>query len=477
MTIRRYQRVLLASVITLLTSATLLGLIAATRWRGRQALQSDTHTVIAQASEQLLRALQSRRGTLTFIRDTLNRRSDLSPPQLQALGVSAVAHTRHLIATGLLRADAPPEWWAGPYKLSKPEIAQLNRAAMQRTALRGIWRVPSTSVATTDSARPLLLMLEPLHAAAFPQSAVIGVFDVKPLLEDFFSSGLPQRYPVQLLDAEALLYRSSGWQPVSPNRQPIVAQQPIAMDAARWMLQMQPGSTHVVQTLSWVTILLIGLSVIAGLGVTIIVWILAARTWILQRAVTRRTAALRRALERMRQMAVTDELTGLHNRRFFLNRWEWECERAKRYQRPLACLMIDVNGFKQVNDRLGHHVGDLILKQVAQELQVLLRQSDILARFGGDEFVIALPETSFAQAESVAEKLRHLTIPVSQSQGQRVDPVSLSVGLSRISEAGETPTAILQAADQSLYAWKRRRIAQPVDPPETAERRPAASAA
>jgi diguanylate cyclase (GGDEF)-like protein len=456
LTARRYRRILIASAVTLLTSATLLGLIGVIRWRGHQAVQSDTRTVIAQTGQQLIRTLQSRRGTLTFLRDTLKRRSNLTLPQLQAMGASAVEHTRHLLGTGLIRAAQPPVWWSDPQGLSESELTELNRAIVQRTQLRGAWRVPSTFVITAKTQRVLLVMLEPLQTAPFQQSAAMGVFDVKQLLEDFFASNLSQRYPAQLLDGVTLLYRSSDWQPTTESQHPMIAEYPVAVDAARWTIQMQPGSTRVAQTLSWFNILLVGLSVIAGLGITIIVWILAARTWILQRAVARRTAALRRASERLRQMAVRDELTGLYNRRFFLNRWEWEYERAKRYQRPLACLMIDVNGFKQVNDRLGHHAGDLVLQQVAQELKTMLRQSDVLARFGGDEFIVALPETSPSQAASVAEKLREVKIQISEGQARGVPSVSLSVGMSRVEQDDESSQDILEAADQSLYAYKRR---------------------
>src|SRR3989338_4666994 len=128
LTTRRYRRVLVAGLITLLTSATLLGLIGFMRWRGRQALRYDTRTVIAQVGQQLVRALQSRRGTLTFLRDTLNRRPDLTLPQLQAMGASAVEHTRHLAGTGLIRAAQPPVWWSGPHGLSRSDVTQLNRA-------------------------------------------------------------------------------------------------------------------------------------------------------------------------------------------------------------------------------------------------------------------------------------------------------------------------------------------------------------
>ena len=456
LTARRYRRILIASIVTLLTSGSLLSLIGFIQWRGHQAVQSDTHTVIGETASQLVSRLQSRRGTLTFVRDTLNRQSDLTSPQLQAMGASAVEHTRHLLGVGMVRAARPMEWWSGPQRLSKTELAQLERAVTQRAKLRGVWRLPSTFVTTTTTRRVLLVMLEPLRSSDYQESAIAGVFDLKPLLEDFFASSLSQHYPAQLLDGDTLLYRSSGWQTTSNDQPPITVEQPVSIDAARWTIQMQPASTRVAQTLSWLNILLIGLSVIAGLGITIIVWMLAARTWILQRAVARRTAALRRALKRLRQMAVTDDLTGLHNRRFFLNRWEWECERAKRYQRPLACLMIDVNGFKQVNDRLGHLAGDLVLKQVAEELKTLLRQSDILARFGGDEFIIALPETSQPQAELVAEKLRDIRIRIDEGEARGVPSVSLSVGMSRIEQEDESPQDVLEAADQSLYAHKQR---------------------
>jgi diguanylate cyclase (GGDEF)-like protein len=459
LTARRHRRVLIAFIATLLISATLLGLIGFSRWRGRQAVQSDTRTVISQTGRQLIRALQSRRGTLTFLRDTLNRRPNLSDAQLKAMGQSGVEHTRHMLGVGMIRAGKTPTWWAGPAGLTAAEAARLDRTIAQRTRLRGIWRVPSTFATTAADGEPILVMLDPLRQSVYPDSAIVGVFNVKLLLEDFFASNLSAHYPVQLLDEHTVLYRSDDWKPPEEHPDVVVAEHPLALDATRWTIQMQPGQLRVVQALSWSNFLLIGLSLIAGIGVIGIVWILAARTWILQRAVDRRTAALRRALQRVRQMAITDELTGLYNRRFFLTRWEWECERAKRYRRPLACLMIDVNGFKQVNDRLGHLVGDIVLKRVAQELKELMRTSDILARFGGDEFVAALPETTDAQAESVAEKLRQVAIPLDDLSGDQLldaPPITLSVGMSRIEQPDESPEQVLEAADKSLYAHKRR---------------------
>ena len=434
----------------------MLGLIGFARWQGRQAVRNDTRVAVAQISEQLLRTLQSRRGTLTLLRDTLNRQPTIGAPELSAMGDSAVQHTRHLLGVGLLRGMQPPTWWSKTAQLSETEVAQINRAVIQRAKLRGIWRVPSTFVTDAKTQRPVLVMFEPLRTPALRQTAVIGVFDVKSLLEDFFSSGLPQSYPVQLFDGPTLLFRSADWTAGTQERQVVVEEFPIRLDAARWTIQIQPGSAVVVQTLSWLNVLLIGLGIVAVLGITVIVWILAARTWILQRAVARRTAALRRALKRVRQLAITDELTGLYNRRFFLKRLTWEWDRAKRYRRPLACLMIDVNSFKQVNDRLGHAAGDVVLRQVAQELKALLRQSDILARVGGDEFVIALPETTYEQPALVAEKLRKLSITIPQPSGRPSPTVSLSVGISHVEQQDGGFADILEAADKSLYAYKRR---------------------
>ena len=397
-----------------------------------------------------------RHGTLTLLRDTLNRQPALGAADLSAMGDSAVQHTRHLLGVGLLRGTQPPDWWSKTAQLSEAELAQVNRAAIQRAKLRGVWRVPSTFVTAAKTQRPLLVMFEPLQAPTFRESAVVGAFDVKPLLEDFFSSGLPKSYPVQLFDGQTMIYRSPDWSAGTTERRVLVEEFPLRLDAARWTIQIQPGSAVVVKTLSWLNVLLIGLGIVAVLGITVIAWILAARTWILQRAVVRRTSALRRALKRVRQLAITDELTGLYNRRFFLKRWTWEWERAKRYRRPLACLMIDINSFKQVNDRLGHAAGDLVLKQVAQELKTLLRQSDILARFGGDEFVIALPETTYDQAALVAEKLRKLTISVAQSPGRPFPKVSLSVGISHVEQQEGGFADSLEAADKSLYDYKRR---------------------
>lgn len=457
LTARRYRGILMAAGLTLTISAALLGLIGFTKWRGQQALRSDTHAVIQQVSEQLIRSLNSRRGTLTFVRDTLSRDPTLTLPQLQAMGASAVEHTRHLSGIGLLQAGGgQPVWWSGPVGVNARNRLPINQLIAEHLQRPASWKVRSTFTLMLSAKQPWLVMVEPLQNSPSNRRAIIGLFDVSSLLADFFASGLAQRYPVQLLSEGKLLYRSAAWQPADSEHPLVVVENPLQMDGLRWTLQLQPGTTRVAQTLSWINILVIALSAIAGFGMIFLVWVLTARTWILQRAVNRRTAALRRSHERLRQLAITDELTGLYNRRFFLERWDWEYDRAKRYQRPLACLMIDVDRFKQINDRLGHLVGDLVLKQVAQELKNILRQADIVARFGGDEFVIALPETTHEQASAVAEKLREIQVAVPNGQTQGVASVTLSVGVGHLEEKGQDSRNILEAADQSLYAYRRQ---------------------
>jgi diguanylate cyclase (GGDEF)-like protein len=452
------RRLITALLLTIGTGVVSSGLISFIQWRGRQALMGDARAEVERVGDLWLRALHSRRGTLTFLRETLERQRQVNPAQAAALGVSAVHHTRHLGGAGLLTASSPPAWWAHAEGFPSADVPAINQAILTRARLPGIWRVPSTFTVESSTQRIWLVMMEPLRHGGGVEglrtrpSAVLGFFDVTALAEDFLSANVSSRFPTQVLAGDTLLHRSRDWKPDAP-----MSEHPITLDATRFIVQMQPGRTRVSQTLSWVTAFLIALSVMSALGVIVVIWLLAIRARLLQRVVMKRTAALRRTSSRLRQLATTDELTGLYNRRFFLNRWDWECARAKRYHRPLGCLMVDVDHFKRVNDRLGHRVGDLVLKQVAQELRTMLRESDILARFGGDEFIVALPETNPDQAEAVAEKLRRMTVRVPEGDKHGVPTVRLSVGMSRVEREDDAPEQILEAADHALYEWKRRR--------------------
>ena len=159
----------------------------------------------------------------------------------------------------------------------------------------------------------------------------------------------------------------------------------------------------------------------------------------------------------MKKMASTDSLTGLYNRHFFNEFFRLKIEHAKRYQEPLSVMLIDINGFKKINDRHGHLQGDAVLKAVAQLLVAQLRSADLVARFGGDEFVIVMPETGLESAQLVAERLKNLASPQQVSK----IPVSLSVGLAGY-QAGLSPEQLLETADQDLYRQKSQVHETPV---------------
>ncbi len=172
-----------------------------------------------------------------------------------------------------------------------------------------------------------------------------------------------------------------------------------------------------------------------------------------QLAMAIRNAELYREAERR---AVTDALTGLANRGALMTRLEEEIQRAFRYRRDLALIMCDLNRFKQVNDTRGHLVGDLALKKVAQILQASCRASDMVARYGGDEYVVLLPETAAGGAMQVARRIKELTAQaVLQPEGQAPLELSLSLGVAILRPTASTPDELLAAADHALYEAKR----------------------
>ncbi|HWA40692.1 MAG TPA: diguanylate cyclase, partial [Gemmatimonadales bacterium] len=166
---------------------------------------------------------------------------------------------------------------------------------------------------------------------------------------------------------------------------------------------------------------------------------------------------LREGRLELERLSVTDGLTGLPNRRHLDTEMEREVPRHERYKRTLAVLMLDVDRFKALNDTHGHPAGDAVLRQLARVLEGNTRKGDTVARFGGEEFVILLPETPAAGALHLAEKIRTaveghaFTI---DEQGTTV-PVTVSIGLARFPEHGRSSEAIIAAADQALYRSKQ----------------------
>src|SRR4029077_13089651 len=164
------------------------------------------------------------------------------------------------------------------------------------------------------------------------------------------------------------------------------------------------------------------------------------------------------ALDRARQFsneARTDHLTGLANRREFERSIEREVALAERHNRQITVMMIDVDNLKKINDRHGHSAGDDALKLVAQELQRVMRASDVCGRLGGDEFAVAMPETDHHHALEVARRLRN-SIQTTNLGARSTNTVEVSIGLGAW-RPGMDWQGLVQVADIALYQDKRHR--------------------
>ncbi len=162
-----------------------------------------------------------------------------------------------------------------------------------------------------------------------------------------------------------------------------------------------------------------------------------------------------------KKIAVTDELTGLYNRKYLHHRLDSEISRAKRYGGDVSCILFDIDFFKTVNDMYGYDWGDILLKKVADMLQALIRKEDVLTRYGDEEFVLVLPNTSEAQAFIFAERFRKDIekmefIPASEDEAH---PVTISGGISAypfLENAEENSQSVIRYAEHALYAAKHR---------------------
>jgi diguanylate cyclase (GGDEF)-like protein len=163
---------------------------------------------------------------------------------------------------------------------------------------------------------------------------------------------------------------------------------------------------------------------------------------------------LNRQTEQMTELAHTDSLTGLANRRWLLELLEREFLRARRYRRPLSLIYLDLDGFKEVNDGFGHLFGDGLLRSAARSMQAVLRAADLLARIGGDEFAILLPETDLAGADKVAGKLRRALASTTRPYGAALPPLTFSAGICQMRETDRTIDDLILRADDAQYLAK-----------------------
>jgi two-component system cell cycle response regulator len=170
----------------------------------------------------------------------------------------------------------------------------------------------------------------------------------------------------------------------------------------------------------------------------------------------RYTDLLRNNLDNSLELAVTDPLTGLHNRRYMFGQLEALGQRAARGGAPVACLLLDIDHFKKINDSFGHDVGDEVLREFAVRLASNVRAIDLPCRYGGEEFVAIMPDTSLEDAERIAERIRRYIggSPFRVAQGSELLTVTISIGVAIMTEEADTPEALLKRADEALYEAK-----------------------
>ena len=170
----------------------------------------------------------------------------------------------------------------------------------------------------------------------------------------------------------------------------------------------------------------------------------------------RYAAELRQSVTNTMALAVTDELTGLYNRRYFDRHLSLMLDKAREQDRDMAVMLIDMDFFKSVNDNHGHDIGDAVLKEFAIRLKRNIRGVDLACRFGGEEFVVLMPDTDYRQAQGVAERVR-MSVAERGFDTAEMQPltVTVSVGVALNEHELDTPEMILKRADVALYRAKR----------------------
>ncbi|AKJ30000.1 GGDEF domain-containing protein [Caldimonas brevitalea] len=164
---------------------------------------------------------------------------------------------------------------------------------------------------------------------------------------------------------------------------------------------------------------------------------------------------LERSRQTIRQLAITDELTGSFNRRHFREVGEVELLRARRYGTPLALILIDADHFKRVNDTHGHQCGDVLLREISLACRATLRSTDLLARLGGEELAVLLPQTDLAGALAMAERIRQEVARLALAWRDETVEATISLGVAALRPEMTSLDALLHEADVALYDAKR----------------------
>ncbi len=167
-----------------------------------------------------------------------------------------------------------------------------------------------------------------------------------------------------------------------------------------------------------------------------------------------------RLISRLEHETITDPLMGIHNRRFFDRRLREEVGRANRYELTLSMLMLDIDHFKNINDTYGHQIGDVVLVGLAKLLKAIVREMDVLTRFGGEEIAIITPQTSIQAALGLAQRIKtaleNTILVYGIDYGLKQDiSITVSIGIAGIDENTSDPERLIKNADEALYTAKK----------------------
>lgn len=391
---------------------------------------------LAQVSEQDLRIGLETRGVVPVpvVFDTVNGLDGIKPSQIGSPQIAALKGDRvAMIAYGQVRVGtlAAPRW-------------------------------PQLELATE-------LTLASAPGIPVAHDGQIFAPHQRPIRMDYTAARL--RDPSEVRFRYRLLPLDSGWSAPTSDRRQTFAQLPageyrfevqalatdmVSMPPARFFFSVQPRWHET----AWARML--AATLLLGLGAMTLRWRmqhLQARQRQLESQVTARTRELEQANQQLTLLARTDALTGLANRRVFMEALQVQCQTAHRERQPLAVLMIDVDFFKAYNDHHGHGAGDEALRQIAAVLaQRMRRPGDLVARYGGEEFVALLPQTSLEGAIGVAEAVRsavaELALPHPGREDLAIAIATVSIGVAATQTGDEAPERVLARADAALYAAK-----------------------
>jgi len=191
------------------------------------------------------------------------------------------------------------------------------------------------------------------------------------------------------------------------------------------------------------------ITVLLVITVLILLFILYFMVWKL-------VSRLQESQEQLKQISITDELTGLRNRRYIMERLEDEFQRARRSGKPMGLIMLDLDYFKQINDMHGHQFGDVVLKAVASRMRSSIREYDLLGRVGGEEFFIVSPEAEVEETLGIAERIRELVRGEAISDGKREVNITISAGVTMLKEHDRDIDVLFSRADSALYSAKQQ---------------------